>query len=61
MCAVLSGLRMFLWECHIHMAEPVWLVNRMRVTMVENAVPKGVLGGKGGTRRTLCPRGEARM
>lgn len=43
-----------------YMAEPVWLVNRMRVTTVEKAVPKGVLGGEGGAQRSLCPGGEAR-
>lgn len=38
------------------MAKPVWLSNRLKAAIVENRVPKGMLGGEGGACRTLYPR-----
>lgn len=58
-CAVLSGLRMVLWECHVHTAEPVWLVNRMGRHWWRMQCQRGCWVAKE-EHEEQCPRGEAR-
>lgn len=59
-CAVLSGLRIVLWECHVHTAEQLWLVNRMGRHWWRMQCQRGCCVARE-EHEEQWPRGEARM